>query len=120
MFRDRVKESATTTGTGNFTLAGAATGFETFNTAFGNGTAHSNYFEYVIQGTGGIASEWEVGRGHLSASTTLVRDQVYESSNSDALVNFSAGTKDVFCGVSGRAARHAVNAAQIFNSLTLR
>lgn len=118
MLRDRVKETSVTTGTGNFTLAGAATGFETFNTAFGNGTAHANYFEYCIQLQSG--AEWEVGRGHLSASTTLVRDQVYESSNSDALVSFSAGTKDVFCTVSGRAARHAVNAGQIFNSLTLR
>jgi len=41
------------------------------------------------------AAEWEVGTGHLSAATTLVRDTVLNSSNSNAAVNFSAGTKDV-------------------------
>jgi len=85
---DRVKETTTTTGTGNITTAGAATGFETFNTAFGTDVR----FFYAIVG----ASEWEVGQGYLSASTTLVRETVLQSSNADALVNFSSGTKDVF------------------------
>ena len=106
MHRDRVKETSTTTGTGNVTLAGAATGFETFNTAFGVGP----FFNYAIQLQSG--SEWEVGIGHLSGSTTLVRDQVEQSSNSDALVSFSAGTKDVFCTYGGRSAR-TTNAAAL-------
>lgn len=88
-FSDRVKETTTTTGTGNITLAGAVSGFETFNTAFG--TSVNLY--YAIVGT----TEWEVGLGHLSASTTLVRDTVLASSNSDTAVNFSSGTKQVFC-----------------------
>ena len=33
---DRVKETTTTTGTGSLTLAGAATGFITFNSGIGN------------------------------------------------------------------------------------
>jgi len=93
-FADRVKETTTTTGTGNITLAGAASQYQSFNTAFGIGPE----FYYAIVGQTG--TEWEVGEGYLTGSTTLVRDAVYSSSNSNALVNFSAGTKDVFCTIA--------------------
>lgn len=92
-FADRVKETTTTTGTGNITLAGAVTQFEAFSTNFAVGQR----FCYAIVGQTG--SEWEVGYGTLSGGTTLVRTQVLQSSNSDAAVNFSAGTKDVFCTI---------------------
>lgn len=88
---DRVKETTTTTGTGTITLLGAATGFQSFS-AIGN--ANTTY--YTIAGQTG--SEWEVGIGtYTSSGTTLSRDTVLASSNSGSLVNFSAGTKDVFC-----------------------
>ena len=91
-FSDRVQDTSTTTGTGNFTLSGTApTGKVDFNTAFGT----QQRFFYTIQGQSG--SEWETGEGYLSDSTTLVRDIVRASSNSGSAVNFSAGTKDVFC-----------------------
>jgi len=91
-FKDRPQDTTTTTGTGNITLSGTApTGKVDFNTAFGTGVS----FYYTIQGQG--SAEWETGVGYLSASTTLVRDRVTASSNSNAAVNFSAGTKDVFC-----------------------
>jgi hypothetical protein len=87
---DRVKETSTTTGTGTFTLAGAVTGFASFS-VIGNG----NTTYYTIAGQSG--SEWEVGIGtYTSSGTTLSRDVVLASSNSGSLVNFSAGTKDVF------------------------
>lgn len=87
---DRVKETTTTTGTGTVTLAGAATGYQSFS-AIGNG--NSTY--YTIAGQ--TSSEWEVGIGtYTSAGTTLSRTTVLSSSNSGSLVNFSAGTKDVF------------------------
>lgn len=91
MLANRVRETTTTTGTGNLTTAGAATGFVTFNTAFGTDVQ----FGYAVSSSGG--AEWEVGVGYLSGSTTLVRDQVIASSNSNAAVNFSSGTKDIFC-----------------------
>src|SRR4051812_38844845 len=94
---DRVRETTSTTGTGNITLSGAVTAFETFSANF---VVNGPSFNYCIQGQG--TSEWEIGRGYLSGSTTLVRDLVYGSSNSDTLVSFSAGTKDVFCSVSAR------------------
>jgi hypothetical protein len=88
--KDRVKETTTTTGTGTITLAGAATGFQSFS-AIGNG----NTTFYTIAGQG--TSQWEVGIGtYTSSGTTLSRDTVLSSSNSGSLVNFSAGTKDVF------------------------
>jgi hypothetical protein len=55
-------------------------------------------FDYTISGQSG--SEFEVGRGKMTSSTAFSRDQVLSSSNSGALVNFSAGTKDVFVTVA--------------------
>lgn len=92
---DRVKETSTTTGTGDFTLDGAESGFQSFNAAIGT----SIDFLYAIVHQS--AAEWETGVGSLSASTTLVRTTVIESSNADAAVSFSAGTKDVFIAPVG-------------------
>ena len=87
---DRVKETTTTTGTGTVTLLGASTGYQSFSVV---GNANQTY--YTIAGQTG--SEWEVGIGtYTSSGTTLSRDTVLASSNSGSLVNFSAGTKDVF------------------------
>ena len=88
--KDRVKETTTTTGTGTVTLAGAATGFQSF-AAIGN--SNSTYYTIVAQ----TGTEWEVGIGtYTSSGTVLSRTTVLSSSNSGSLVNFSAGTKDVF------------------------
>ena len=88
---DRVKETSTTTGTGNFTLAGAEDGFRAFSAAIG--TSNSTFYCISLQG----GTEYEVGVGTLTGRTTFQRDAVLTSSNSNNLVNFSAGTKDVFC-----------------------
>lgn len=87
---DRVQETTTSTGTGTITLAGAVTGFQSF-AAVGNG---NNTFYTIADQSG---SNWEVGIGtYTSSGTTLSRDTVLSSSNSGSLVNFSAGTKNVF------------------------
>ena len=88
---DRVKETTTSTGTGDITLAGAATRYKAFSAVYAVG---DQQVPYCIEAQSG--SEWEVGLGVYSASNTLTRDKIYASSNSDAVVNFSAGTKDVF------------------------
>lgn len=87
---DRVLELSTTTGTGSMTLTGAVTNYRTFNTAFG--TSSTVTIWYTIE----MGTEWEVGIGKLTASTTLTRDTILSSSNSGSLVSFSAGTKNVF------------------------
>jgi hypothetical protein len=85
-----VRQTSTTEGTGNFTLA-SALGWRTFNEAHGTGS--SNKFRYAIRHRGSL--EWETGTGYMSDSTTLVRETVEESSNAGAAVNFSSGTKEV-------------------------
>ena len=89
---DRVKVTSTTTGTGAIALGAAVTGFETFAQGIGNN--NTTYYCIFNQGT----SEFEVGLGTLDGSSAnLTRTTVISSSNSDAAVNFAAGTKDVFC-----------------------
>lgn len=91
VLNDRVKEESTTTGTGTLSLSGAVSGFESFVSGIGD----SNTTYYAIVG----GSEWEVGIGTVTDATpdTLSRDTILTSSNADSAVNFSAGTKSVFC-----------------------
>lgn len=88
--KDRVKETTTTTGTGTVTLAGAAAGFQSF-AAVGDG--NQTFYAIVDSASG----DWEVGVGtYTSSGTTLSRTTVVSSSNAGSLVNFGAGSKDVF------------------------
>ena len=93
VINDRVKETSTTTGTGTFDLAGAETGYESF--VAGVGTTNTTYYAIELNSAG----EWEVGIGTVTdaATDTLSRTTIITSSNGDAAVNFSAGTKNVFC-----------------------
>jgi hypothetical protein len=93
VINDRVKETSTTTGTGTLNLAGAETGYESF--VSGVGTGNTTYYAIELNS----ANEWEVGIGTVTSGSpdTLARTTIISSSNSDAAVNFSAGTKNVFC-----------------------
>ena len=93
VLNDRVRETSTTSGTGTLNLAGAVTGFETFVAGVGN--SNTTYYAIFEQGT----ANWEVGIGTVTDATpdTLSRTTILESTNGDAAVDFSAGTKDVFC-----------------------
>ena len=85
VLNDRVKETSTTQGTGDITLAGATQGFITFNS--GIGTSNTTYYAIHEQGS----NLFEVGLGTLSASTTL---------GNTSKINFNSGgssTLDVFC-----------------------
>lgn len=89
----RVWETSTTTGTSTASLDGAVTGYRTVVAGHGNGST----VEYGIEHT--TLAEWEYGEGVITAGApdTLTRVTVWTSSNAGALVNFSAGTKNVIC-----------------------
>ena len=110
VLNDRVKQTSTTTGTGTFSLTGTETGFETFVTGIGN----SNNTFYAIANDG--TSEWEVGIGTVTdaATDTLSRTTVISSSNSDNLVDFTAGTKTVFCTYPAKRAPSAAMTATTY------
>lgn len=86
-----VRETSTTTGTGTYTLAGAATGFRTFVAGVGNGN------ECYYSATDG--TDWEEGIGTVTdaASDTLSRNTILASSNAGAAVNWAAGTRTLRC-----------------------
>ena len=93
VLNDRVKETSTTTGTGDVTFAGTITGFDTFATGIGN----DNTTYYAIAHR--TADEWEVGLGTLSSdSSTMERTTVLTNSDGNtSKITLGAGTKDIFC-----------------------
>jgi len=119
VINDRVKETSTTQGTGDITLAGAATGFITFNS--GIGTSNTTYYTIFEPGT----NNFEVGLGTLSASTTLQRDTVLSNSaGNTSKINFNSGgtsTLDVFCTMPASKAviEDASNNVTLANDLTV-
>lgn len=91
VLKDRVKETSTSTGVGDMTLAGAETGYQSFAVI---GDGNSTYYTIALQG----GNEWEVGIGtYETTGPDLQRDVVLSNSlGTTAKINFSAGTKDVF------------------------
>ena len=89
VLKDRVKETTATTGTGTYTLAGAVGGFQAFSQI---GDGNTTYYS-CTDGT-----DFEIGIGTYTASgTTLARTTILQSSNSDAAVSWSSGTRTIFC-----------------------
>ena len=87
--KDRVKETTATTGTGTYTLAGAVAGFEAFSEI---GNSNTTYY-CCTDGT-----DFEVGIGTYTLSgTKLARTTILQSSNSDNAVNWSSGSRTIFC-----------------------
>ena len=98
---DRIKETTTTTGTGTYTLAGAVTGFEAFSVVGNSNTT----FYACTDGT-----DFEVGVGtYTSSGTTLARTTILQSSNSDNAVNWTSGTRTIFCTLPAEKMVHKDN-----------
>lgn len=97
IYRDRTQETSTSTGTGAVTTSGVApSGCQTLATAYGSAAL---VVGYAIEHT--TLNEWEVGKGTFNGTTGLTRDVVRSgSSGPGTLVNFSAGTKNVFITAS--------------------
>ncbi len=101
---DRIRDTSTTAGTAlgataTFTVSGTApSGYQTFSARFAVNDA--NIPVVIAHQT---ANEWQVCWCTYTTTNTLRVDTVIFSSNADAGVNFSAGTKDVFVSASSRA-----------------
>ena len=86
---NRVRESCSTTGTGNLACGGNPTGY----TAFGSRYADGDRFKYCCAG----GAEWEVALGEYDAPTnSIIRITCSQSSNGDAFVPFTVGSKFVW------------------------
>ena len=95
MLLDRVVETTDVTGTGTMNLLGAATISSITMRRFGAVVTSTKPVYYlIIDATG----NFEYGRGVYTSGSpdTLTRASILRSSNSDAAVNFSAGTKYVY------------------------
>ncbi len=96
---DRVKETSTSTGQGNFGLLGAVAGF----TSFGDAFDHLDTVFYAIADR----TNYEIGSGILykaggdlpnggTVSYSYITRSPFSSSNLNGLVNFTTGTKEIF------------------------
>lgn len=88
---DRVKETSTSTGVGDFVLNGAMLSYRTFDSACNIG----DNMPYCIEN----GAEFEVGIGTYTALNTISRNAasvITSSSGPGVLVNFSAAIKIVF------------------------
>jgi hypothetical protein len=93
VINDRVKETSTTSGTGNITLGGVTTGQGNVTFNSGIGTGNTTYYCIFEQGS----NLFEIGLGTLSGSTTLERTTVINnSSGNTSKISFSGATLDVF------------------------
>lgn len=91
-FFDRVKETSTSTGTGDIVFAGAVAGCRTFASVLSD----NQQTYYVIEGGGG--SEWECGVAtYHTAANSITRTQVTATSiGTTSPLNFAAGVKGVW------------------------
>lgn len=96
---DRVYETSTTTGTGSYTLAGAISGYRAFSAVCANGDTVRCFVEEV-DGNGVPNGGWEVGLYTWSTGGTLARTTIETSSNGNAAVSWSAGTRRIGLGVT--------------------
>jgi hypothetical protein len=89
VYKDRVGQATTTTGTGTYSLGSALTNFQAFD-VIGDGNA----CHYVAKNN----FDWEVGIGTVTVGSpsTLARTAILASSNSGSAVDWVAGTKTLF------------------------
>lgn len=87
---DRVKQQSSSQGTGNIAVSGSVTGFQTFSAACANG---DNFHYAIVHLTNG---SWETGLGTFISAGNVITRSVRTSSSANALVDFAAGTKEIF------------------------
>lgn len=106
--RDRVKQLTTTTGTGNYTLSTAISKNYTFAQVCNVGDIFYGTVE-AVDGNGVPTGDWETGLYTYSATNTLTRTSVHDSSNSGNAVNWPAGSKHVSINLTATMWRTVTN-----------
>jgi hypothetical protein len=92
---DRVVELTATTGTGGFTLTGTLPSYRTYASSFSNGD-EPYYLALAVDANGNPTGQWEIGQGTFNE--ILERTTIFNNSNGNTSpVNFSSGTKQVWC-----------------------
>jgi hypothetical protein len=86
---DRVQETTSTTGTSDYVLIGAATGYQSFGAVMAN--ADTTYYAITND------TDWEVGIGTYSTTgPTLARTTILASSSGGSAVSWGVGVKNIF------------------------
>jgi hypothetical protein len=92
-YANKIQETSTTNGSGNFVLSGATLGSRSFVGAIGS---DKKLAYYIYRRDTNL--EWEIGIGYISSGggvNQLVRERVLSSTNGNNFVSFSSGTKYV-------------------------
>ena len=85
----RIKETSVTVGTATYVLNGAVVNHDAFSVRMANND--TAYYIAIDQAGAG----WEFGLGTWTTGNNLERTTVKQSTNSDAAVNWAAGTRDI-------------------------
>ena len=116
-----VHETSTSTGAGPLTIA-TVNGKQRVSamlTRLGLSTGDNGAANPVLFISNRDAAEWAVVQGYLSDANTLVIASTIESSNSDAAVTWSAGTKDISNDVPASTQSASEDYGLITGSVTL-
>jgi hypothetical protein len=97
---DRVLETSTTTGLGSYTLVGPVLGFRTVASVASIGDTFTYCAEDINPTTGQNLGGWEVGLGTVVGANSVQRTQIYSSSNANAAVNWTSGTRRIALSVT--------------------
>ena len=101
-FKDCVRVTSTSQGTGNMVLGSAVAGFQAFSDVF---SAETELYYEIDDGV----SSRETGKGKWLGGNSLQRDTVIFSTNSNAKIDWPSGTKDVRLTVSSEFLRPVHN-----------
>jgi beta-glucanase (GH16 family) len=106
IIEDRVRESSTSVGTGDFVVSGAAPGFRTFSSVCPIG---STFYAAIVavDVNNSPTGQWEVGYYTYSAANTITRGIVLSNSlGNTERIDFTAGDKHVFLNLSAYQIKH--------------
>ena len=98
---DRIQQSGSANTTVSFTLSGSVTGYQSFSPAI---TTGNTLYYGSSDGT-----NWEVGIGTLTNSTTLTRTTILSSSNSGAAVSTFGSTVNIWVDYPSSTAVYSSN-----------